>query len=95
MDTSIKTPTCGRIVHYFPNMTDLVARANNAEVIPFLVIQPFNEGENCMVNGHIFPMKNVANCDSPNIAQIETRWSIPHKSMAGENQAYWDWPEIK
>lgn len=91
--SSLKIPTCGRFVHYFPNGSDEIAASNQAEVIPALVIQSWGD-TNDMVNCHIFPMKSIEGTEEPNLAQIEVRFSVHHKSVALEGQPYWDWPVI-
>ncbi|WP_295794907.1 hypothetical protein [Mucilaginibacter sp.] len=83
MDT-VKSPTVGRILHYFPNGADPITAANNAQVVPAIVVQDFG---NTIVNLSVFPM----NPDATNVL----RYSVHHKSEAFEGQAYWDWPEIK
>lgn len=86
-ENGIKIPTVGRQVHYFPNGKDEVAQANNAEVLPATVIQPFGTRLNLQVM--------TMNHD----AHTVLRSSVPHKSMVPESNpkafAYWDWPEIK
>lgn len=83
-------PTCGRIVHFFPNAEkDAHIAVNGADRVPAIVIQAFTADR---LNLVIFPM----NVDSP----VVLRYSVPHKSYA-ENMpdtasamSYWDWPEI-
>jgi hypothetical protein len=84
MDTTVKSPTAGRIIYYFHNDSDDVASANNAEFVPAMVIQAWGS---LLVNVHVFPM----NADAPNVL----RYSVQHKSTAPEGVPYWDWPEIK
>lgn len=80
----MQTPTCGRIVHYFPNGNDAEASFNNADVIPAIVIQVFGE----RLNLYLF-------CMNPNLETPTLRWSTPHKSIAQAGYPYWDWPEVK
>lgn len=80
----MQTPTCGRIVHYFPNHNDEEAAFNGADKIPAIIVQAFT-GER--LNLYLFPM-------NPNLETPPLRWSAPHKSIAQENVPYWDWPEV-
>lgn len=83
--SEIKIPTVGRQVYYYPNGGDPHCAANNAEVLPATVIQPFGTRINVVVlcmNGD---------------GLIVSRFSVPHKSEIAANVVapYWDWPEIK
>ena len=81
----VKIPTVGRWIHFFPGTSsqDALIKNNGLSVAPALVIQPFGTA----VNLQIFTM----NADAPNVL----RFSVAHKSTAGEGQSYWDWPDIK
>lgn len=80
----MQTPTCGRIVYYFPNGNDEEAGFNGADKIPAIIVQSFTEDR---VNLYLFPM-------NPNVNAPTLRWSTPHKSIAQKGSPYWDWPEI-
>lgn len=85
----VKVPTCGRIVHYFPNKADAHCAANGAVMVPAIVVQDWN---NLIVNLSVFPM----NPDGTNVL----RYSVHHISEAPNNGglpigAYWAWPEMK
>jgi len=85
MDTSVKLPSVGRIVHYYPNGADPITSNNGAEFVPAIVVQEFG---GLLANLSVFPM----NPDATNVL----RYSVQHKSMpVHTGQAYWDWPEIK
>lgn len=80
----IQKPTAGRTVHYFTN-EDVAAGANNAEIVPAVVVQSFG---GLTANLVLFTM----NTEQP----VMQRFSVLHKSEANtEGVPYWDWPEIK
>lgn len=91
--SEVKNPSCGRIVHFYPNGNDSVCGANSAEFVPAIVVQSFG---NNVVNLSVFPMNN----DAPNVL----RYSVHHKSDAitinedGTTNTiyptYWEWPQI-
>jgi len=86
----VKVPTCGRIVHYFPNEADEHCAANGAVMVPAIVVQ---EWGNKTLNLSVLPM----NPDGANVL----RYSICHISEAPRTESglpigrYWQWPEIK
>jgi hypothetical protein len=92
--SEVKIPSCGRVVHFFPNGADVVCQSNGAECLPAFAVQHFS---GTRLNLSVFPMC----ADATNVL----RYSVPHKSevigefVVGEPQnkglAYWDWPEIK
>lgn len=95
METAtVQLPTCGRIVHFYPNGNDSVCGANGAEFVPAIVVQHWS---GLIANLSVFPM----NTDATNVL----RYSVHHKSEAiivnedgSKTQVYgtyWDWPEIK
>ena len=88
--SDVQIPTCGRIVHYYPNGGDAHCSANTANVVPAMVVQTFGTA----INLSVFPM----NTDATNVL----RYSVLHKSNLKTNEdgtpvsglAYWDWPAI-
>lgn len=82
--SEIKIPTPGRVVHYFHNGNDEVTAKNNVEFVPAIVVQSFGS---LLANIQVFTM----NGDAPNVL----RYSVRHKSEAGESGTYWEYPEIK
>lgn len=82
-EQSLKIPTVGRQVHYFPSEGDPAARANGAIVLPATVIQSFGTA----INIHVLTM----NPDSHSLL----RYSVPHASAHNPGQSYWDWPVMK
>lgn len=72
----VKIPTCGRMVHYFPNDSDKTIKC---EKCPATVL---NDDSN--------PDLFVMHSDGGGV-----RKTVMHKSIAGKNTPYWDWPEIK
>ncbi len=88
--SEVKIPTCGRVIHFFPKVEDVICRTNNATKVPAIVVQGWG---NLSVNISVFPM-----CpDATNVL----RYSVCHLSEVAKNDAgepinsYWDWPEIK
>lgn len=84
--SDIKLPTVGRIVHFFPSkgMKEVQQMdLNGADVLPGIV---FQEWGTLRINISVFFFGNT-----PVIVQC----SVNHKSEAGENENYWDWPEVK
>lgn len=76
-------PSVGRIVHYFPGPgpDDESARANNAKVIPALIVAVHNKN---LVNLTVFP-------DFPGGALSRT--SVPRTgSEPGYPGGTWEWP---
>jgi hypothetical protein len=77
-------PTCGRVVHYFPNETDPICSQNKAGKYAAIV----GEANGLKVDLSIHTM----NDGNP----VINRFSVEHKSAAGASEtqaAYWDWPE--
>jgi len=84
----IQSPTCGRIVHFFPNKeSDKLCACNNADFVPAIIVQ--NWGNLCS-NLSVFPM-------NPDVTNV-LRYSVPHLSEVAKNDeglpviSYWDWP---
>lgn len=87
--SEVQSPTCGRIVHFFPkNENDKICAFNNAEKVPAIVVQSLG---NLSANLSVFPM----NPDATNVL----RYSVLHASEVHRDEAgnptgsYWDWPE--
>lgn len=85
----IKTPTCGRMVHYYPNNNDTEIHAIGG-FVPATILDQINDLTCNMIVLH-------ASDDKPCVM----RWSIPHKSLIvpndskyGLKSSYWDWPKI-
>jgi len=92
--SEIKIPTCGRMVHYFPVLPD-VLKANAPtyiKMLPAIVIESIEN--DLAVNMCVFGMGS-------GISGAETKWSVQHKSCVAKDEdgnprwSYWDWPEIK
>ena len=88
--SEVQSPTCGRIVHFYPHKeNDKLAAWNNVEMVPAIVVQPWG---NLTVNLSVFPM----NPDATNVL----RYSVCHKSEVMKDkegniqQSYWDWPPV-
>lgn len=88
--SEVKSPSCGRIVHFFPHKeNDKLASWNGADKIPAIVVQ--NWGALCS-NLSVFPM----NPDATNVL----RYSVPHLTEVAKSEeglaltSYWDWPQI-
>lgn len=86
--SEVQSPTCGRIVHFFPkHENDKICAFNNAEKVPAIVVQEFG---NLSANLSVFPM----NPDATNVL----RFSVPHKSKVqcdpegNTLSSYWEWP---
>ena len=86
--SEVQSPTCGRIVHFFPHKeNDKLCAWNSADKVPAIVVQAFGGPT---INLSVFPM----NPDATNVL----RYSVPHLSIAMKNEArepitsYWDWP---
>ncbi len=86
--SEVQSPTCGRIVHFFPkHENDKICAFNNAEKVPAIVVQSWGH---LSANLSVFPM----NPDATNVL----RYSVPHKSEAKVDElgyyesSYWDWP---
>jgi hypothetical protein len=85
----VKSPSCGRIVHFYPHKeNDKLCAWNNAEKVPAIVVQNWGDLSS---NLSVFPM----NPDATNVL----RYSVSHLStvLKDENgvpqQSYWDWPQ--
>lgn len=83
----IRKPTVGRIVNFFPSAQEASERSgaasNGAAVVPAIVTQVFDWTDSYKsLNLKVFT-DGSANIWAP---------STQHKSLAGEGQAYWDWP---
>ncbi len=86
---TVKIPSCGRMVHYFPVLPDSIKAINPdyCKVFPALVI----EASDLAVNMVVFSIGSTP---------CESKWGVPHKSLVlNENSeptmSYWDWPQIK
>ncbi len=85
----VKIPTCGHIVHYFPNDKDVICEHNGARKLPAVVVQDWGS---LSVNLQVFTM----NPDAPNVL----RYSVCHENEATRDEvgnivsAYWRWPEV-
>lgn len=75
----IKVPTCGRIVHYFPNKND----GQSPRLLPAIVITEYDT----------YPSLHVFTEDAEN-PYFLAKTVYPAKDKI-EGQPYWDWPEIK
>lgn len=84
--SEIKQVTVGRIVHFYPNAGDTVARQNCAEFIPAIVVQVW-DGD--MANLKIFPFGTFEPGE-------DLRGSVRHKDSPYhmDGQAYWVYPPI-
>ena len=87
--SEVQSPTCGRIVHFFPkHENDKICAWNGAEKVPAIVVQSWG---NLSANLSVFPM----NPDATNVL----RYSVMHASEVHRDEegiptgSYWDWPE--
>lgn len=91
-ETTIRIPTVGRQIHFFPVTEQDVAVVgyNNVSPAPATVVQVFGS---LHANISILTM----NPDAP----IVQRLSVQHKSLVvtdpdgNPGGSYWDWPEVK
>lgn len=86
--SEVQSPTCGRIVHFFPHpKNDALCAWNSAEMVPAIVVQSWG---NLSANLSVFPM----NPDATNVL----RYSVLHESEVARDEAgnptasYWAWP---
>lgn len=87
--SEVQSPSCGRIVHFFPHQEkDKLCAWNGATFVPAIVVQAWG---NLGANLSVFPM----NPDATNVL----RYSISHISEVSRDeqdvptQSYWAWPE--
>ena len=87
--SEVQSPTCGRIVHFFPHPEkDKLCAWNNALMVPAIVVQSWAGTDH--LNLSVFPM----NPDATNVL----RYSVIHRSNVTfgpdgvPDQSFWDWP---
>lgn len=82
MPETIQMPTCGRMVHYFPDRTtnDFIFVSPS----PAIVIAASGENE---------LMLSVFSASESR--PVVLRAAVPHMSAKKSGANYWDWPEIK
>lgn len=90
--STVKIPTCGRMVQYFPSEAEKTTRtgagSNGAQVLPAVVTQVFSQSWSESYTG--VNMRVFADSED-----VLWKTSVQHKSSAHEGAEYWDWPEIK
>lgn len=82
---AVRPATSGRIVVFFPGKNDTIAREDENESVPAIVVKSLGNNQ---VNLRAFTSGDA----------VPVYKNVPHKSDAvseDENAQYWDWPEIK
>ena len=88
--STIKIPTCGRIVQLFPGINPTSsAWANNADRCACIVTQSF--GESLKANMRALPDSSQEPLWFTSVEHIS---NVPKDENGNPLEAYWDWPVI-